>query len=328
MVSETRNHHYVPQGYLRGFAHYPPANPNRAKFLAIDLIRGKSFHTSVRNVAAIRDFNRIEADGHDPNALEDAYSGFESMAAAAIRRVEKLGVFDGDDKIMVLNLIALMATRNPRLRKNWSDFTNRLYRVVLETSVATEERYNNLRKRMEATRPHAKPLAQMPHEDFREFVRSDRYVFETHQNNLIKLELNVFETVLKTLFSRKWVLQIGDDQAGDFVTSDHPVVLSSLRQSHPGVGHGLKETMLLFPLTRKCALMGTFEGDEGVIQAPATLVALANSAVIARAGAQVYAYNESFKYLKHDKMCAGKNLSSDPDCRLRAMDEEEGEADR
>ncbi|MGO6739660.1 DUF4238 domain-containing protein [Rhizobium ruizarguesonis] len=324
-MSETRNHHYVPQGYLRGFAVYPPAYPKKAKLLTIDLTQGRSFTVSVRNIAAIRDFNRIDAEGHDPNALENAYAGFESMAASAIKRVAKSGAFEGDDKILVLNLIALMATRNPRLRKNWSDFTNRLYRIVLETSFATEDRYNKLRKRMEAEMPHAKPLAQLPYEDFREFIKSDRYEFETHQNTLIRLELDVFESVLKTLIARKWVLQIANDQAGDFVTSDHPVVLTSLRQSHPGVGHGLKETMLLFPLTRKCALMGTFEGDEGVIQAPTTLVALANSAVIARATAQVYAYNDSFRYVKRDQMCAGKDLHCDPDCRLRSIDEDEGE---
>jgi hypothetical protein len=323
-VAETRNHHYVPQGYLRGFAKHPPAYPRKAKFLAFDLVQGKSFLTSVRNVAAIRDFNRIEGEGHSPNVLENAYGEFEGQATAAIKNVAKAGTFEGDDRILVLNLIALMATRNPRLRKNWSDFMDRVSRAMTRQSFATKDRYDSLRKRMDAALPPERRVPHLPYEEMKEFVDSGNYRFETHQNTHIRLELDVFESVLKTLISRKWVLQIADEKSGHFITSDHPVVVTSTKPSAPwmGAGHGLLETVLLFPLTRKCALVGTFEGEDGVIRAPPELVAMVNSAVIARATAQVYAYDETFQYTKGNRIFAGKNLHLDPDSRRMTIEEE------
>ena len=51
----------------------------------IDFSTRKNFETTPRNVGGIRDFNRIEIEGYEPDALENAWSEFEGSAATAIK---------------------------------------------------------------------------------------------------------------------------------------------------------------------------------------------------------------------------------------------------
>ncbi len=78
-MAEAHNHHFVPQGYLRSFAE---GVGRQARIVAVDRVERKVFRTKVRNIGAARDFNRVDIDGVDPNALEAAFAEFEGPAAA------------------------------------------------------------------------------------------------------------------------------------------------------------------------------------------------------------------------------------------------------
>lgn len=79
----ARNHHFVPQCYLKGFARHR----NKPKVRVIDLRQRKTFETNPKNIAAERDFNRVEIAGHPPDAIEAAFSRFESQLAPALDRI-------------------------------------------------------------------------------------------------------------------------------------------------------------------------------------------------------------------------------------------------
>lgn len=327
-MSDTRNHHFVPQAYLRGFAKFAPAYPKKAQIFVSDLNQRISFTTAVRNVAAIRDFNRIEADDQHPNALEEAYGHLEGSAASAIRRITRTATFDGEDKIIVLNLVALLAIRNPRFRDNWADFQSRIYKSVAQIMTGTRERFESTARRAEAAKPpeERREIKPEDYDNVKALIDSDEYDVVTHRNTHIRLELDTFETILRTLIDRKWILQVATPKAGDFITSDHPVVLRNTHEV-PGpfgraAGHGMRHTMLLFPLTRRTALFGQFEGDDGVIPVGSSIVAQANSMLIDNAKAQVYAYDDSFLYVKSRRLYPGKDLHNDPETERRLDDED------
>jgi hypothetical protein len=84
----ARNHHFVPQGYLAGFTE----NGTRdGRLIVSDLVSCSLFQTKPRNVAAKRDFNRIDAEGQDPDVLERALGEFEGRAASVIRGIGECG---------------------------------------------------------------------------------------------------------------------------------------------------------------------------------------------------------------------------------------------
>ncbi|PSJ60470.1 DUF4238 domain-containing protein [Kumtagia ephedrae] len=319
-MADAHNHHYVPQGYLRRFAQ---GEGRQAKIFTSDLETGKSFTTLVRNVAALRDFNRIETDGHHPNALEEAYAKFEGPAAEALKRIgETRSIANGDDRLLVINLMALMSTRHPRVRATIDEFMGRVMRGVGEMMTSTKERWESVVRRADAAQPFSPEHKEVTYEQMRDFVRSGEYDIKVHQNMHIGLEIDGMDAVLRTMLARKWVLHVADEHAGDFVTSDNPVCLMTTRPLPApwmGVGHGMQHTAILFPVTRRMALVGLFEGMEGELSADGGAVARMNSLIITHAERQVYAYDDTFKYAKKGGYFGGRDLVRDPDA-LRKQD--------
>lgn len=89
MTSESRerapvakNHHYLPQGYLRGFAISPSKNSQRHVY---DVRDERWFATTTRNVGSSRDFNRVEVDGIPTDALETALARIDDEYAKVLR---------------------------------------------------------------------------------------------------------------------------------------------------------------------------------------------------------------------------------------------------
>src|SRR4051812_34396398 len=100
----ARHHHYLSQCYLRGFTQ---GNLKKSKLTVIDFHKKNHFETTPRNVGGIRDFNRVDIVGVDQNVIESSLAEFEGNAASALRNINEGGSFSGDDRDLILNLIAL-----------------------------------------------------------------------------------------------------------------------------------------------------------------------------------------------------------------------------
>jgi Protein of unknown function (DUF4238) len=73
----ARRHHYVPKLHLKAFA-----VPRKKSHQTTVFNRGKRepFKIAIENVAAERDFNRIELDGMAPDAFENGMAGVRLAA--------------------------------------------------------------------------------------------------------------------------------------------------------------------------------------------------------------------------------------------------------
>lgn len=120
MFDIARHHHYTPQGYLRGFAH---KRGKRQWYVEVNDLEAKRSHpTNVRNVCGERDFMRIDMQGHSPDKIEGEMAVSESNCIRAIRRVALSGSFEGEDANSAMSLMALLAVRSPKMRKNIRGF--------------------------------------------------------------------------------------------------------------------------------------------------------------------------------------------------------------
>ena len=88
MKNVARRHHFVPQGYLAGFTN----NGTRAGLLTVfDRVSQSIFLAKPRNVAAKRDFNRVDLEGRPPDYLEQAMGEFEGKAISATPPTGRFG---------------------------------------------------------------------------------------------------------------------------------------------------------------------------------------------------------------------------------------------
>jgi hypothetical protein len=257
MANEPRRHHYLPQFYLSGFA-----SPKGELWLT-GLKDGKTWKGTPASVGHQRDFYRIDdLSGVEPNDLEKSLADFEGSAATVIRGISTSGQLPEDEDAFsyLINLVAVMVARVPRTR-------DVLSKPIVETSemmlqiLASDER--RLRAAYEAARQKTPSLLENP--DFykmREMVATGGYVLGVSQNYQLKQLFEVVDIVLPVLADRLWSLLIAPEGV-DFVTSDCPVAVEWTRPQPPspfGAAFGLAETDVTFPLTRRLALLGRFEG--------------------------------------------------------------------
>jgi hypothetical protein len=292
----ARRHHYVPQCYLKGFA----GDRDNPRLFVIDGKEQRSFCTAPANVAAERDFNRIEVDGYPPDALENAFSAFETDVSQALERIIRTrSIKHDDDRTYLLNLMALMAIKNPRHREGWRNAQEQIWKRVLDLATATPERWAGQIRRAKAA-GDIEPDADENYHRARAFIEADQYRLTVPTGRHLEREMKAFETVLPFFFRRKWVLFRAPVGATGFATSDHPVCLMrsdpEQRSKFFPAGHGLRRTQVLFPISNELAVMGAFEAYEEERDAPDWLIAQFNATIALHADRQIYSRDSDFMY--------------------------------
>lgn len=292
-MTEARGHHYVSQCYLKRFTHNGSKN---SKLFVLDLASGRRFASAPKNVAKQRDFNTIE--GRPAGELENRLAGFENEVNKALDVIERARTMEDQEAWMhVLNLAAMFAVRNPRMRDGMERFQAQIAKVTMSMVLSSREMYESQMKQARAG-GHVAQESKATYDEVREFFERGEYSIKVANAQHIFTEFNVFEDVLRTLVARKWALCIAPADSGGFITSDHPICLMSSDGSPSAlrrpVGHGLTETTVLFPITRDLAAMGTFENEDQVVTLSHDGVAAMNGFVIRHAERQVYAADEKF----------------------------------
>lgn len=297
----SRNHHWVPQCYLKGFT---KGRSKKSLLYVTDFQAGRQFPTVPRNVAAGRDFNRVDIDGISPDYVESGIGGFESALSKALERIhQEREIVDPEDRNLVLTLIALLAVRNPGMRENVRHSLEQVMKRVMDLTLATQERYES--SFAKAARAGALKAGEiLPYDRMREFVDRGEYTISVSTTHHVGQELSLVDAILPLLGQRKWLLARALPGTGGFITSDHPVVLQWTDRPMTGVlggpGFALRGTEVLFSVSHDLALIGTFEGPDGVIDVDERQVALMNGVILGNWQRQIYARDDRFRYRMQD----------------------------
>jgi hypothetical protein len=270
----ARRHHYVPQCYLKGFVR----DRSKPRLFVIDGKEHRSFPTAPANVAAQRDFHRVEIDGYEPDALENSFSEFEGEISQALDRI-----------------IAARSIRDENDRR----FQEQLWKRVLDVATATPEMWASQIRHAKA-HGHIEPDADTDYTKMRGFVEADRYRIQVPTERHLEQEIESFETVLPFFFARHWVLLRAPRRQTGFVTSDHPVCLMwsdpARRGRFRGPGHGLRSTQVIFPISNELAVIGAFEAYDDEMDVSELFVAEVNGTIILASDRQIYARDGHFVY--------------------------------
>ncbi|MHC9510694.1 DUF4238 domain-containing protein [Kangiella sp. M94] len=309
----ARHHHYLSQCYLKGFT---KGGSKKSKLSIIDFRQRRYFETKPRNVGGIRDFNRIDVEGVHPNVLEMSLAEFEREAATALKKLDKGVAFDGEIREVTLALIALLAVRSPERREHMRSFEAEIITRVMDLSLESKERWESQVLQMKESGQEVND--SITYEEVKAFHESKAYSIEVAREHHIHMEFVQFEAILPYLERRNWLILKAKDESGPFITTDNPVNLTwkdparipPFYKHNPGFG--LKETQVYFPVSKGVALIGEFQGSDGVIDAPRTLVANLNSKLLNFFYKQVYAPTYDFNFYNQEGVIlSGKHLLKD-----------------
>jgi hypothetical protein len=322
MSTKSRRHHFVSKCYLKAFSVLRKQGKHTIN--VFDRDGAKTFATAIENVALERDFNTVDVDGVEPDVFERGAAEFESEFAPALQRIiESRSLPDNDDTGLLLNFITWLATRNPRLRENVRDFHERVARKIMNVALATPERWASQVKKMKASGYEANST----YEQMKSFIAEKQYNVTMPTARHIVLEAGTFDSVLRTMFDRKWVLLKAPAGSGGFITSDHPVCLTRSEPTSGRIplGYGLRKTEVLFPICPQMAMVGAFELQDGEVEVDESTVARFNGTVALYAQRHAYSRDHHFKYLigDGDEPRKASRLASDQQWLRREEDEED-----
>lgn len=299
MKNVARHHHFLARGYLAGFT---DNGTQKGKLTVFDLVSRKTFRTKPRNVAAKRDFNRVDIEGRRSDDLERALGEFEGQTIEVLRRLQEItGPLPTDTLSHVVSLMTLLVVRNPRSRRDMNMARSQGARIIGDL-LATDRRLYEHHVAKAKRDGFIPGDMHVPFEKMAEFNRTDQCTVEVSTSESLSLELGVFQSVFDTLASRHWSLVTADKDAPDFVTCDHPVAVVFKDQSMRGpIGYGLPGTEVSFPLGPRHAVIGVLGNPlRQQFTAHPDQVAALNSRTVYRADRQVYARSRRVLILKQD----------------------------
>jgi hypothetical protein len=285
MAQVARKHHFVPQCYLGGFT---DSGAKDGRLCVFDFVANRFFREKPKNVAFEVDFNCVDVEGHSPDALESAFGEFEGFTASVIRRICSEGQLPKDEEFSyVLNLISLLAVRNPANRRSMTAARLQMCRDIDDLLASDRRLYEyHLRKARTAGFVSGR---EVPFEEMQAFVRRGAYTVEISPQGHLQTELRVCKKILASVSSRYWSLLIAASGAPDFITCDHPV-----RRLHRQV---------VFPLDAKHAVMGNRERPAPArIVLEAVDIAEVNLRILNLADRQVYSRTPDVAVLSNGRL--------------------------
>lgn len=304
----ARRHHYLPQIYLAAFT---GTGLKDDQFFVLDVHSGRPFRTSPKNVAAERDFNRVDIEGRSPDAIEQALAPFEGQAAMAIRKVIESEEFPNDEDCnWILNLIGLIAVHNPQLRKSFNQFQEQVIHRIGDLLVSDKKIWDHHVKKVREAGDNINE--DVSFEDMKRFIEERKYRLEFSPEGNLRVEFRAFDKLLPILGQRTWSVLVAPNDGPEFICSDHPVTLVWKSGKYGPVGYGLKETEVFFPLGRRVGFYGVFETPlRPVVMLKPSHVATMNRRVVLNAERHIFSAIESF-FMWHEGQIREVKCGSNP----------------
>jgi hypothetical protein len=264
MPGQPRRHHYVPQFYLIGFTKSGTAD---GTLHVLDQQRLKQWSSTPANVALENGFYTVElGPSVDAAVVERTLSRLETDFAPVIRDIAEKRSLPPDEAFgTLMSFVAVMAARVPKVKNTISEF--------LEDVARKHEIMRREIARRQGGAQQSEKEAERPTE-------RNEAASLCNQTTHVQLMMDMVPTLIPLLSQRNWSLWELEDGAPDLICSDRPVSLSwviPMSGLYPP-GFGSRGTVVTVPLTRRIALVGTFEPQPAHLAIGAVKVACLNSA--------------------------------------------------
>lgn len=243
--SKPKNHHYVPQAYLKNFSN--ENSNNEYQINVIDKNKDKLYKTNIRNVSCEKNYNRVE-NLKDPNYWEEYYS----------KTIEnKINKF-------LKNLIAsaMLTINNKEIfnQKIKEDFCE----IIISQTYRTKKNREHLMKYGEKflikkTKELADTIKGQVSKEAEEYIRNWEPDYDFLKGETLKIinDKRLYEKIKKGLLEKNWILYRNKNyKSMPFITSDNPVHIYNYRNPEKQTGNSLiaENVIIYFPISEMLML--------------------------------------------------------------------------
>ncbi len=303
MDSPPRRHHYVPAFYL---AQFTEGGKRDSRLFVFDQSQTKSWPSTPDGTGHKRDFYAVDLgpETHPATFEAKVMSDLDGEFSSVVKKVlSEKQVPSGEDLNALLNFVASSMARNPRTRKLVDQVYGHLANEQVKALVSTDEGWSEFL----ALSPEIhSQFCEEEIEEFRQTILDDGFDI-TVDNSSEKIQYNTWQVrqlmefidgALPLLAERNWSIGFAADQTPDFICSDTPVSLAINEDfGDSDTAHlGNKRTTVFMPLSRRAALIGSYEKWLPTFQMSVRGVLQLNSLTICESS-QVFSATEDFSYV-------------------------------
>ena len=302
-MTNSQNHHYVSQMFLKNFA---TREGGKATLFVMDMKSGKQFESGPQNIACEKGFNKIDIGGEDPYAVEKELSKVESEISPALKRViAERGFPSDEDRKRVLELMALFEFKNPAIRSQNKE-------VIADIEIAAHPFLRSPEQFRIGKEQAIKAGLDVPdigYEGFKgpikELIMRECEKIPQIKNLLVKAEIRManHHQIRGMLNQMQWRFLIALE-GNQFVTSDRPVVFKAFEEGERPLmnsrGLDFGGIDVFFALSPDLALYGSPDASDLQTEFNAHDVARMNAWTVYAARRQVYAKSDDFQFQSPD----------------------------
>ncbi len=251
LLSGPKRQHFLPKFYLEGFA-------NRDGMIAVFDRESKEIRVQQPvNTCVIGHFYTIvDEAGRRRFELEQLLSEYEGKASLVIKKLSSTEEINADERTDLAIFVALAAFRTPDIVDSLKAFNSDLVGDMCKRIFVDVEQVK-AQMRSKRNAPSAEELEAEARE-LVEFAQSGQYEVATSHTWAVGVAMKMAFIIAPILAGRDWAVVHRDNERKSFVTTDAPVLLTTVAQrdnSFWGIGFGSTDALVLFPLTETCILL-------------------------------------------------------------------------
>lgn len=259
ILNGPKRQHFLPKFYLEGFT-------KDGKIAVFDRELDQIRVQQPLNTCVIGHFYTFEdAEGRKRFDLEQFLSEYETKASLAIKKLGAKEAINADERSDLAIFIALAACRTPDIVDSLKLFNSSLISDMAMRMFADVEQV----KEQMRGKTHAPLTEKELEEEAQEmvnFVKSEQWVVETNHVWAVRTAIQMALTIAPILSGRDWTVVHRDNEKKSFVTTDAPVILTTIEPRgngywERGIGFGCSDALVFFPLDQSCVL--AMSGSDG-----------------------------------------------------------------
>ena len=212
MQNQAKNHHYVPQFFLKGFS------VDNKNLWVFDKVKKEFRYQDTRKIASENKFYTYKVRGKEEN-LENVFGQIEGLAKAILNKVINKELVSEQEKADFAMFVAVSKVRVPDFKKWTEEGSEKMYKKINRMTFSSKERVKIMAEKA------GKNLSDKEADELVQFATDEnRYYVKFPPNywlgTMLKLSLDVARAFIIAdwqflYFNKKFAL----------LTSDNPVIL-------------------------------------------------------------------------------------------------------
>jgi len=260
LLEGPKRQHFLPRFYLDGFT--------KDGVLAVyDREANEIRIQQPVNTGVIGHFYTLEDnEGRKRFELEQMLSEFETKASPGILKLAAKEEITADERAHLAIFVALGGFRTPDIVDSLKLFNSGAIGDAAKQMFADVAQVKE-QMRGKPGSPTKEEELDLEARETVEFVQGGNYEIATNHGWAVGMAMRMAFNVAPLLAGRNWNVLHCDSERNSFVTTDAPVLLTTVIPRKPsfwGVGFGNADAMVVFPLTQSCALV--LYGQDGNLQ--------------------------------------------------------------